>query len=254
MNIEGCAPGGIGWLRVVNAAETELYARATIRVGVPPGKVSRPTVAARNAGLYVQWTAPSAGSEPISHYDLQYREGTSGDWTLVEDIELTSYTITGLTNGTSLYQVQVRAASEAGDGEWSDSATGTPMSGVQPDPGTTPDPTTPTVDIADCGSVATRDHTAPTGLNVIPLSGHQVRLTWTGSTDSTAGYYVEFNPHGSSWPTVVPDSNKKGTFQTDTPTGQLKTCLDFSLDSHHPGVSGLRTTMASQTMPPTTFE
>ena len=101
---------------------------------------------------------------------------------------------------------------------------------AQPDPGITPDPTTPVVELSDCGSVATRDHTAPTGLNVIPLSGHQVRLTWTGSTDSTAGYTVEFNPHGSSWPTVVPASNKKEVFQTDTSTGQLKTCLDFSLD------------------------
>ena len=232
VHIEGCAPGGIGWLRVVNAAETELYARATIRVGVPPGKVGTLTVTPGNASLQVAWVAPSAGDRPITHYDLQYRAGTSGDWTLVEDITLTSYTVTGLTNGTS-YQVQVRAVSEVGGGAWSDTATGTPSAGAvtQPDPGTTPDPMTPVVDIPDCGSVATRDHTAPTGLNVIPLSGHQVRLTWTGSTDSTGGYTVEFNPHGANWPEKVPDSNKKSVVQKVTSTGPIKTCLDFSLDS-----------------------
>ena len=183
VNIEGCAPGGIGWLRVVNAAETELYARATITVGVPPGKVSQPTVAARNAGLYVQWTAPSAGSEPISHYDLQYREGTSGDWTLVEDIELTSYTITGLTNGTS-YQVQVRAASEAGDGEWSDSASGTPLASapnVNPPPGpvTTPTP------IDGCGSIAPGALAKPRDLDIIPYPQRRALLTWVGSEAAT---------------------------------------------------------------------
>ena len=144
--------------------------------------------------------------------------------------DATSTAITSLTNGTS-YEVQVRACNASGCGDWSPTATGRPT-GAAPD---LPDPpgsgTTPVVDIADCGSVANRDHTAPTGLNVIPLSGHQVRLTWTGSTGSTGGYTVEFNPHGSSWPAVVPASSKKRVFQTDTSTGQLKACLDFSLDS-----------------------
>lgn len=66
---------------------------------------------------------------------------------------------------------------------------------------------------------------------MIPLSGHQVRLTWTGSTGTTGGYYVEFNPHGSNWPAEIPAGNKKQVFVTDLSTDQYKTCLDFDLDS-----------------------
>ena len=195
VNIEGCTPGGIGWLRVVNAAETELYARATIRVGVPPGKVGQPTVSARNAGLYVQWTAPSAGDQPITHYDLQYRAGTSGDWTLVEDITLTSYTITGLTNGTS-YQVQVRAVSEVGDGAWSDSATGMPSAGA-PGPGTSPGPGTTPTPIEGCGSIAPGALAKPRDLDIIPYPQRRALLTWVGSEGATH-YSVRITRAGSS--------------------------------------------------------
>ena len=191
VNIEGCAPGGIGWLRVVNAAETELYARATIRVGVPPGKVGRPTVTAGNASLDVAWVAPSAGDRPITHYDLQYRAGTSGDWTLVEDITLTSYTITGLTNGTS-YQVQVRAVSEVGEGVWSDSATGTPLA-TAPAPTETAVPTTP-VDAA-CPETSDTATAAgpPQNLDVVPQPQRRILLCWTPVTpvSGDTSYFVE---------------------------------------------------------------
>ena len=197
VNIEGCAPGGIGWLRVVNAAETELYARATIKVGVPPGKVGPLTVTPGNASLDVAWVAPSAGDQPITHYDLQYRAGTSGDWTLVEDITLTSYTITGLTNDTS-YQVQVRAVSEVGDGDWSETATGTPSAGApsvspSPGPGTTPRP------IAGCGAIAAGTPgvlEAPRDLDVIPYAQRRALLTWVG-TDSATHYTVKITAVGT---------------------------------------------------------
>ena len=195
VNIEGCAPGGIGWLRVVNAAETELYARATIRVGVPPGKVGTLTVTAGNASLQVAWVAPSAGDRPITHYDLQYRAGTSGDWTLVEDITLTSYTITGLTNGTS-YQVQVRAVSEVGDGAWSDSATGTPSAGA-PGPGPSPGPGTTPTPIEDCGSIAPGALAKPRDLDLIPYPQRRAILTWVGSEAATH-YSVTITRAGSS--------------------------------------------------------
>ena len=184
VNIEGCAPGGIGWLRVVNAAETELYARATIRVGVPPGKVGTLTVTAGNASLQVAWVAPSAGDRPITHYDLQYRAGTSGDWTLVEDITLTSYTITGLTNGTS-YQVQVRAVSEVGGGAWSDIATGVPSDVEQMV--TSPPGTTPAAIDPECP--ATSADTVPLGqlrVDVVPQAQRQATICWAHVQNATA--------------------------------------------------------------------
>ena len=184
VNIEGCAPGGIGWLRVVNAAETELYARATIRVGVPPGKVGTLTVTAGNASLQVAWVAPSAGDRPITHYDLQYRAGTSGAWTLVEDITLTSYTVTGLTNGTS-YQVQVRAVSEVGDGDWSEIATGVPSDVEQIV--TTPPGTTPAAIDPECP--ATSADTVPLSqlrVDVVPQAQRQATICWPHVQNATA--------------------------------------------------------------------
>ena len=79
--------------------------------------------------LEVHWTAPSADIAAADDYDVRYRvDAEVGAWTELPDVTnstATSATITGLTNGT-LYQVQVRAASAEGDGEWSATATGTP--------------------------------------------------------------------------------------------------------------------------------
>ena len=199
VNIEGCAPGGIGWLRVVNAAETELYARATITVGATrPGQVARPDVLARSEALYVDWSAPSDGGSSITHYDLQYRAGTSGDWTLVEDITLTSYTITGLTNGTT-YQVQVRAANSVGDGDWSEIVTGTPSATVI-DPVTRPTTHDSLEPYDDCGEAVTSTALArPANLDIVPLSGRRAALVWNGTT-AAENYTIEVKETGnSSW-------------------------------------------------------
>ena len=199
VHIEGCAPGGIGWLRVVNAAETELYARATITVGATrPGQVARPDVLARSEALYVDWSAPSDGGSSITHYDLQYRAGTSGDWTLVEDITLTSYTITGLTNGTT-YQVQVRAANSVGDGDWSAIVTGTPSATVI-DPVTRPTTHDSLEPYDDCGEAATSTALAkPANLDIVPLSDRRAVLVWNGTT-AADNYTIEVKETGtSSW-------------------------------------------------------
>ena len=123
--IDGCAPGGDAVIRLESQDGSVLYDKRTLRVvaASAPGQVGRPIVTPYNASLHVDWEPPTTGGTP-THYDLQYREGTSGDWTLVENITRTSYTITELTNGTS-YQVQVRAANATRDGAWSETVTGT---------------------------------------------------------------------------------------------------------------------------------
>ena len=76
--------------------------------------------------LDVSWSAPANTGPPITGYDLQYRAGTSGDFTDgPQDVPATSTStmIASLQAGTS-YQVQVRASNAAGDGAWSDSGTG----------------------------------------------------------------------------------------------------------------------------------
>ena len=80
----------------------------------------------------VSWSAPSnTGRPPIRAYDLQYRDGPSGNWVdLVEELNVnTSTTLTGLRTVKS-YQVRVRAANDEGDGEWS--APGSERANVAP--------------------------------------------------------------------------------------------------------------------------
>ena len=98
-----------------------------------PGKPDKPTVATANGGeLAVSWTAPANTGPAISGYTL--RHSTDGSsWTEVtpSPATSTSHKLTGLTDGTA-YQVQVRASSEEGDGEWSVSGTGTPVTPIDP--------------------------------------------------------------------------------------------------------------------------
>ena len=171
----------------------------------------------------VNWSiASNTGGVPLTRFVIERWPTDSPSQVVrftVHDGGAEYFTIPGLASNTE-YAVKVRACNGDDDDDcsaWSSDHHVTTATAV--------------VQIPNCGSVATRDHTAPTTLNVIPLSGHQVRLTWTGSTDSTRGYYVEFNPHGVNWPEEVPAGNKKEVFRKDLSTDQLVTCLDFSLES-----------------------
>ena len=94
---------------------------------VPPGRPTAPSVssvAGSTTSLLVTWTAPTNTGPAIDNYDLQYRQGTSGNFTDgPQDQPGTSATIPGLTASTS-YQVQVRATSSGGDSPWSPSGSG----------------------------------------------------------------------------------------------------------------------------------
>ena len=93
-------------------------------VNEPPGRPAAPTVTATpntTDSLSVSWRAPSSAGRPaIDSYDLQQREGTTGNWTNgPQNVTGTSATITGLTAAPTAYQVQVRATNDEGDGDWS---------------------------------------------------------------------------------------------------------------------------------------
>ena len=93
----------------------------------PPGRPAAPSVSSvanSTTSLSVTWTAPANTGPAIDTYDLQYRQGTSGNFTAgPQDQTGTSATITGLTANT-LYQVQVRATNTDGDGPWSPPGSG----------------------------------------------------------------------------------------------------------------------------------
>ena len=96
-------------------------------VPTPPGRPAAPSVSSvsgSTTSLEVTWTAPSNTGPAIDDYDLQYRQGTSGNFTAgPQDQTGTTATITGLTANT-LYQVQVRATNSDGDGPWSPPGSG----------------------------------------------------------------------------------------------------------------------------------
>ena len=113
------------------AGEREKTATQTITVtvtdvgGEAPGKPAAPDVApASVTSLTVTWSAPANAGPAITDYDVQYRAGTSGSWSDGNHVgTAVTATLTGLSENTS-YQVQVRATSNEGTGDWSDSGTG----------------------------------------------------------------------------------------------------------------------------------
>ncbi len=102
---------------------TEVKIRVT---DVPaPGKPDAPVVTGGTEQVSVSWSAPSNEGPAITGYDLRYRANQDNDWTDLAGLgTVLSRTITGLYAGT-LYEVQVRAESSEGAGEWSESGEGT---------------------------------------------------------------------------------------------------------------------------------
>ena len=103
--------------------------RAAVTVSVtdvgPPDAPGAPTVAAVvGGGLSVSWEAPANAGPAITDYDVRYRETGASSWTdHAHDGTDTSTTIAGLEAGVE-YQVQARASSAEGSGDWSASGTG----------------------------------------------------------------------------------------------------------------------------------
>ena len=80
-------------------------------------------VASSRTSVRVSWTAPANTGPPITDYDYRYRVATSNRaWTEVTDtaIAATRTEITGLVGGVR-YEVQVRASSDEGVSDWSES-------------------------------------------------------------------------------------------------------------------------------------
>ena len=101
-----------------------------------PGKPDAPTVTTVTMSeVKVSWTAPENTGPEITDYDYQYRElktQRSGNWTVVDGTTAaTEATIGVLKTGTE-YEVQARATSDEGTGEWSDSGDGATRNNVVP--------------------------------------------------------------------------------------------------------------------------
>ncbi len=100
-------------------------------VNEPPSVPDAPTVTSTTLNsLTITWTAPMNTGPAISAYDVRYiltsaDETVDANWTEVADAWTSgalTYTISSLTQNTS-YDVQVRAKSDEGTGDWSASVT-----------------------------------------------------------------------------------------------------------------------------------
>jgi chitodextrinase len=85
-----------------------------------PNAPSAPSVSPGNGQNVITWTAPANNGSTITKYELK-----RGDTVLKSDITGTTYTDTGLSNGTS-YSYTVRAYNTAGWGSFSSAGSGTP--------------------------------------------------------------------------------------------------------------------------------
>jgi len=88
---------------------------------VPSAPVATATSA--NASAVVSWTAPeSDGNSPVTGYGVDYSSDGGSTWTTAvaasAGVTARTYTVTGLTNGTS-YVFRVAAANAVGTGGWS---------------------------------------------------------------------------------------------------------------------------------------
>ena len=146
IRVRGTAPGFTGEWAEVTSTTT-----ATANVPSAPGN---PTLTVGDGQLGVSWNAPADNGSPISDYDVNYREGSSGGWSDHPHTGTsTSTTITSLTNGQS-YQVRVRAVNAIGNSAWSGSSSAEPVGGTT---------TTPTL----------------TASNLFPTGGETITMTFT---------------------------------------------------------------------------
>ena len=75
------------------------------------------TVSNRKINLRVTWNQPTS-DRPIQHYEVQYKKQGVSSWTSVTPNPTTRQTTIRTVNKSSVYNVQVRAMSDVGTGQW----------------------------------------------------------------------------------------------------------------------------------------
>ena len=111
----------------------------TTAVATVPARPARPSASSSSTNtMEVVWSAPADGGSAIIDYDLRYRAGRSGPWTVHAHTSTSVMgTVDGLQAGT-YYEVQVRAENGVGAGPWSLSASATTGGTAPSAPATVP--------------------------------------------------------------------------------------------------------------------
>ena len=105
-------------------------ASTTFSVGAPtaPLQVTGASATAGNNQVALSWSAPDSGGSAIRDYVIEQLDSDGSTWnTLTDGVSTsTSFTVTGLTNGTS-YSFRVSATNSIGTGTVSSTASATPV-------------------------------------------------------------------------------------------------------------------------------
>ena len=209
-------------LKVVDGHDGEDMISVTVTItdiDEPPGDPAAPTVTASTAprSLDVSWAAPANTGPDINGYDLQYRQGTSGDWTPWSHTgAVRTDTITGLVAGET-HQVQVKARNPEGESEWSPSGQGST------------DPNRPPAFDDDQGS-GTTTRSIPETLGDALDTGRTVG-TPVAATDADGGT-----------PTYSLEGTDTDSFAFNSTTGQISTRTGQVYDHEEKGSYSLTVT------------
>ena len=172
---------------LTNGVEYDVQVRAESSVGegpwspvgtgtplTTPGAPSIDSVTPGDETLAVAWSAPASnGGRDITGYDLRYIRSDApnkadANWTVRDGIWTSGalrHILSGLTNGVD-YDVQLRAVNAVGNGAWSGTAAGKPL--------TTPSP--PTVDSVTPGDeTLTVSWSAPADTGGSEVTGYDLR-------------------------------------------------------------------------------
>ncbi|MDR1266334.1 MAG: fibronectin type III domain-containing protein [Propionibacteriaceae bacterium] len=154
--------------------------------GQAPGAPTGLTATAGNTEVGLNWTAPAAGSHPVTAYVVAYQPVGGSIWTVVNTAsDLTWTTVRGLTNGTA-YQFKVAAVNAIGVGPWSAPAQATPS------------------------ATAAKTPAAPLDLTATPGNA-VVGLSWTAPADNgsaVVNYAVFHRPVGqTTWTSQLTGSD-----------------------------------------------
>ena len=117
----------------------------TTAVATVPARPARPSASSSSTNtMEVVWSAPADGGSAITDYDVRYRAGRTGAWTLHAHTGTDAMvTVDGLQAGT-YHEVQVRAENGVGAGPWSLSGSATTGGTAPSAPATVPaQPATP---------------------------------------------------------------------------------------------------------------
>src|SRR5204863_657695 len=151
---------------------------ASATPATPPGVPGSPTglaATAGNAQVALSWSAPASnGGSPITGYKI-YLSTSSGTETLLTTLgNVTTYTNTGLTNGTT-YFYQVSALNSVGEGNRSTESSAKPA--------TTPGAPTAVTPTAGNTQVA-MTWTAPASNGGSPITGYKVYRSTSSGTET----------------------------------------------------------------------